>query len=257
MIGMTRLAAVAVLLVAGAAAPASDASSGAMPGADMVRVPAGPALLGGPGHSVMPGPLAVDLPAFWIDRFEVGNAQYAAFVADTGHRPPMFADDPDFNAPDQPVTGVAWADAQAYCRWAGKRLPSEYQWEKAARGGDGRLYPWGNDFDPARARLTGEAPAAVTADPGDVSPYGVRDMAGNVSEWVADVFLAGATCGAVSAARSLADDAALDIRAYIRGASWAALPHMAKTYHHLWDYPDSYAEFVGFRCAWSPAGDAT
>jgi len=237
------IAAARLLLMIGLAGLGADAEA---PGGDMVLIPAGPAILGGVGHSTMPGPMRVDVPTFWVDRFEVTNVQYRAFVAASGHEPALFDDDPALNAPDQPVTGVTWADAAAYCRWAGKRLPSEVEWEKAARGTDGRIYPWGSSKDLTRAHLSGEAPVSVTAFPGDVSPYGVRGMAGNVSEWVGDQFLGGGFCG--HAAGRVNTTAAPSPRAYIRGASWAALPHMAKSYHHLWDYPDAVAEFVGFRC---------
>jgi serine/threonine-protein kinase len=142
----------------------------------------------------------VTLKTFAIDRTEVTRADYAVCVAD-GHCKPtsekVAAEGAD---PRLPVTGVDWNDAQTYCRFAGGRLPTEAEWEKAARGTDGREYPWGNDLDCARANwgnFEGEGPCAgknpghpvaVGQYPSGASPYGALDMGGNVWEWVADKY---------------------------------------------------------------------
>jgi formylglycine-generating enzyme required for sulfatase activity len=132
----------------------------------------------------------VVLDAFYIDKYEVTNALYGRFMQTTGRPAPSLWNDAKFNAESQPVVGVSWHDADAYCKWAGKRLPAEAEWEKAARGTDGRKYPWGDQWDASRAnaenRLGKTAP--VGSYPGGVSPYGAHDMAGNVWEWVADWF---------------------------------------------------------------------
>ena len=126
----------------------------------------------------------VNLKAFRIDKYLVTNAQYARFIAATGHRPPSDWKNGKIQEGvlQYPVTLVNWYDAAAYAKWAGKRLPTEAEWEKAARGTDGRRWPWGNDMDPARLNTYYNVGSAsnVTAYANGVSPYGVYDMAGNV-----------------------------------------------------------------------------
>ena len=226
---------------------------------DMVYVPAGKAILGGSKHSQMPGPKAHYVQDYWIDRYEVSNENYAKFTSDTGYEQPLFYDDSDFNQPGQPVTGITRFDAERYCAWAGKRLPTEHEWEKAARGVDGQLYPWGNEADLNRAYLNADAPMNVTAMDQDVSPYGVMGMAGNVSEWVDEMFVGGASCENPGTAIQISAEAKaflgedkLKFKAYIRGNNIQGLPHMTELAHHLWDDPNTYAEFVGFRCARDP-----
>ena len=175
----------------------------------MQRVPAGPFWMGidepdsdrRPRHSVT-------LDAFDISRHEITNAEFAAFVTARGYeRPewwsdagwrwrareavtqPQFWTNGAFNGPNQPVVGVSWFEAEAFCTFSGFRLPTEAEWEKAARGTDERVYPWGDTWDPARANggVPGSAgTVAVESYAGGVSPYGVYDMAGNAWEWVAD-----------------------------------------------------------------------
>jgi formylglycine-generating enzyme required for sulfatase activity len=131
------------------------------------------------------------LAAFYIDRYEVTNAQYAQFLKETRYREPKYWHRQLLNAPHQPVVGIGWADAEAYGRWAGKRLPTEEEWEKAARGTDGRIWPWGNTPDNAayngRAQGRG-APVDVGSFPKGDSAYGVSDMAGNVWEMTAGTY---------------------------------------------------------------------
>lgn len=129
----------------------------------------------------------VDQSAFLIDKFEVTNRQYRRFVEETGHRMPIhwFMTGSKSYAPgtgQYPVTRVTLHDAAAYCHWAGGRLPTEAEWEKAARGADGRLWVWGNEW---RSSAVGNELSPVGAHESDISSYGVMNMAGNVSEWVA------------------------------------------------------------------------
>ena len=158
----------------------------------------------------------VNLPGYWIGRTEVTNAQYLRFVKATGHRAPDHwkGGQVPSGLGSFPVVLVHWQDAQAYSQWAGGRLPTELEWEKAARGTDGRVFPWGSQWDRTRCRsfelITGrayaslgewgaagdnwlqahhpirEGPTAVGSYPAGASPYGCLDMAGNVCEWCAD-----------------------------------------------------------------------
>jgi iron(II)-dependent oxidoreductase len=177
---------------------------------EMVFIPAGEFLMGSSAQDVQryliefiyrrPSRFANEQPqhtvyldAFYIDRYEVTNAQYKRFLHETGRKPPPFWNDDSYNQPDQAVMAVNWEDAAAYAKWAGKRLPTEAEWEKAARGTDGGIWPWGSQWDPTmlNANDVGKVDgyvytAPVGGYPQGVSPYGVHDMAGNVWEWTAD-----------------------------------------------------------------------
>lgn len=161
---------------------------------EMVLVPAGKFIRGTNGRLPDEGPqhtLYVD--SFYIDKYEVTNLQYLASLKDTGRKPPK--DFVNGNVPpgkvDHPVVYVSWYDAKAYCEWAGKRLPTDIEWEKAARGTDGRTYPWGDEFDikyvnsPVRweqLNLIGDTTPVGAFEKGK-SVYGLYDMSGNVWEW--------------------------------------------------------------------------
>ena len=138
------------------------------------------------------------LEAYLIEQYPVTNAEYATFVQETNHSPPPYWKNGDFAPEDAnlPVVHVSWHDSNAYAQWAGKRLPTEAEWEKACRGPDGRIYPWGNVFVPDESESP-ETPAEtlqiltasltpVGVRPATVSPYGIGDAAGNVWEWTAD-----------------------------------------------------------------------
>ncbi len=127
--------------------------------------------------------------AYFIDKNETTNAQYRKYIASTGARTPRFLDDEKFNNPNQPIVGVNWKEAQGYCKWAGKRLPTEAEWEKAGRGQAPVLFPWGNvPPDGTRVNFNGEhgkTSKVGSFEPGK-SAYGVYDLSGNVAEWVQD-----------------------------------------------------------------------
>jgi formylglycine-generating enzyme required for sulfatase activity len=160
----------------------------------MVLVPAGEFTMGSDEGDNDEQPVhRVVLDSFYLDTFEVTNGRFAQFVAAIQSEPPWgFADQetPLVHA-EQPVRWVTWLEATGYCLWAGKRLPTEAEWEKAARGTDGRVYPWGNDPPTPAQAVFGLKEGAETVSPiGDHhpgrSPYGVQDLAGNLYEWVSD-----------------------------------------------------------------------
>lgn len=242
-----------------------------------VDVPAGPFVMGtnferadAPDHPQH----TVRLPEYRIDKYLVTNAQYARFVAATGHRPPSTWKDGRFAEGNalRPVTLVNWYDAQAYAHWAGKRLPTEAEWEKAARGTDGRRWPWGNDMDAKRLNTyyTVGSTSNVDAYRGGASPYGAYDMSGNVSEWVDDDFLpyegtdapADVFQGKVNKVVT-AEDRAMKLseqvpvlRNYkvLRGGSWKSDPFSTASYHRSYDWPNYASDFFGFRCATDASG---
>ncbi len=131
------------------------------------------------------GKKEVFLPDYYIDIYPITNKQYTSFIKQTGRRKPEYFDDPLFNNSNQPVVGIGWEDAMAYAEWAGKRLATEVEWEKAARGSDERLWPWGSVFKlffcNCAERGIGKT-TPVDKHMKGKSPYGVCDMAGNVWE---------------------------------------------------------------------------
>lgn len=172
-------------------------------GANMILIPAGESLMGSPageGSDDEHPQHRVSLDAFYIYKYQVTNGQFARFVKETGYKAAgNWKEYAKSGRETHPVVNVSWNDASAYCRWAGGRLPTEAQWEKAARGTDGRDYPWGNARDGNRCNCYngpkvsgmadiagGRGTAPVGSFPSGVSPYGVHDMAGNVWEWCSD-----------------------------------------------------------------------
>jgi serine/threonine-protein kinase len=262
---------VADAVVSPAAAPASPASA---PDRlvfeqpfhlELVRVPAGDFLMGSdptkdkiadsdeePQHHVY-------LDEFYIGRYPVTNAQYSAYVK---------ARKIKFEAPngkdDHPVVEVSWDDAVAFCEWLSKetgkviRLPTEAEWEKAARGTDGRIYPWGNplyicDCDPRwgntwESGILGTTPVGKYSPGGD-SPYGAADMAGNVWEWTAGWY--NAYDYTSSPAKNPAGPSSGGPRV-LRGGAWCNPPNHARAAYRSWNNPDYRNDHIGFRVVAAP-----
>ena len=250
----------------------------------MVLIPAGTFQMGSTTGDVDEAPVhTVELDAFYIDQHEVTNAEYRVFVTATGYPPPRGIgytavyellkqgyepwNDPDFNHPDQPVTTVTWFDATAYCEWAGKRLPTEAEWEKAARGGlEGTRYSWGNaepndttaNFADSQTEFEWRSADVndgylFTAPVGMFQPngYGLFDMAGNVWEWCADWYSTTYYSDAQSTESPLRNPKGPDTgkRRVLRGGTWYRAVHTIRNAERISDYPNNSLNVVGFRCA--------
>ena len=224
----------------------------------MVEIPAGEFAMGLDGMQALEDERPMH--RVWVDRFsmdlhEVATAQYAEFLA-AMHRPmPWQWHEVDLSqAGDRPVIGVDWPDADAYCRWKGKRLPTEAEWEKSARGLDGRLYPWGNQVP--RKDLANFALGArfsysqvlmpVQSHEQGKSPYGLYHMAGNVWEWVQDWYAV--NYYDVSPERNPQGPEEGQFKV-VRGGSWSDLPKYLLTYGRFKLPPETRNSYTGFRCA--------
>jgi formylglycine-generating enzyme required for sulfatase activity len=223
----------------------------------MVAIPAGLFTRGttAGGYDERPA-RSIHLDAYSIDKYEVTNHQYAAFVAATGHRkagpPSRYAKNmARMRGVNQPVVYVSWEDADAYCRWRGKRLPTEAEWEKAMRGTDARLWPWGNDADPlasnwAVARDGYDVTAPVGSFRRDVSPFGVADGAGNVLEWVADWYGEDVYRDAAGANPKGPEFGTFKV---LRGGGYTTSGTDVRVTSRSKMVPDFRDETIGFRCA--------
>lgn len=273
---------------------------------DAVLVPAGPFIAGANVGTIGPfqmdntdNPLrVVEMPAYYIDRTTVTNGRYREFLADAvGTRKfahpdepegkdytPAHWRDPRFSDPSFPVVGIDWYDAWAFAKWAGGRLPSEDEWEKAARGTDGRVYPWGNQWDPGRAqsvfsayecgelndleeleallvRTTPDWPrrpvVAADALPGGASPYGALNMAGNVWELTRTNFFTRADMAPFFKGKKgtqfMNRPEAFHV---LRGGTWTSPPVCLATFYRGKDLLTDRHNEVGFRCVYEAGQEA-
>ncbi len=247
------------LLLLGRAAPPAEAAG--LPreivgddGAPMVLVPKGEFIMGSPAGFYIFGDnetpqRRVHLEAFYIDKYEVTNKLYRKLFTAARKYPGVFL------LPDQPIVGVNWGQARDYCVRVNKRLPTEAEWEKAARGTDGRVYPWGNQRATCRLAVMGtEIPSCSrgfsTWEVGSrlegASPYGAMDMAGNVTEWVADWYSDRYYRSAPS--RSPKGPAKGKVRV-IRGGAWFNSNVLLRSAFRTGFDPRRSNHGVGFRCA--------
>jgi len=207
------------------------------------------AMLEKPQHTVY-------LDAFWIDQTEVTNAMYALCVSAGVCQPPSHTNSinhKQYYGEDQfaayPAIWIDWTQADAYCKWAGRQLPSEAQWEKAARGTDGRTFPWGEGLDCQKANYNtcvGDT-TPVGSYPAGASPYGALDMAGNVLEWVADWY--SASYYGISPNRNPTGPASGDTK-ILRGGSWDNdIYGNARSAYRTYCETNCSLSDIGFRCA--------
>lgn len=241
-------AAIALLLASGTIA----GETGLIAGNPLIEIPAGPFVFGRDDGPENERPRrVVEGRAFAINRTEITNRQYASFIKQTGHQPAFYAGHPILGLDDRPVVGVSWADADAFCRHYGLTLPTEQQYERAARGTKGNNFPWG-DTSPSDMRANGGADRCCAGDDRDgymvtapadsfaagASREGVLNLVGNVWEWTSDVYAPYAEGSAPGG----------DYRV-LRGGSWNSDPrHLTATYRLAYDPEFRFAANGGFRC---------
>ena len=227
-------------------------------GAPMVLVPGGDFIMGSDKGDEDEAPAhRVRLHAFYIDKFEVTNGRFAKYVEAIQSEPPWgFSDKetPVIHA-DRPVRWVNWMDAMGYCLWVGKRLPTEAEWEKAARGTDERVYPWGNDPPtPVHAVYglkegSGETVSVIGDHHMGQSPYGAQDLAGNLYEWVMDWYAEDFYSGFINSPAINPRGPAEGTAKVQRGGSYVNTPYRLRSSFRTKADPTEQDPNVGFRCA--------
>ncbi len=259
---LKRAAAASGLLVLGAAAIfyGIDARDGAeivgRDGAPAVLIPAGKFVMGDNENSPR---REIFLDAFYMDRYEITVARYGNFLKATGklNEPDDFPESDLKKFGDFPVVGVNWHGANNYCRWAGKRLPTEAEWEKAARGEDGRKHPWGSDEPTsahARFGVSSRKPvypdgvSRVGTHPKGMGPFGMYDLAGNAWEWVADWYSTSFPRGESQNPKG-PDNGTAKV---IRGGGWMDPADRITATKRMYLNPNESLEDTGFRCARDP-----
>ncbi len=245
-IAMFAIGITAWLLLQPSEPPATNSTSGGLVTLpDMIAIPGGEFMMGRDDGNQYESPAhRVTVEPFLIDKYEVTNEQYSQFVRQTRRQPPTHWPRGQYQIgkATHPVVNVSWFDAKDYCEWASKRLPTEKEWEFAARGKEGRLYPYGNEWKPrfSNAREVGlEEPQPVGSYPEGVSPFGIFDMAGNVAEWVADDYKPYPnSSGPVDEGNKI-----------IRGGGFKVFAREQTATDRFFDHPNVMYDFIGFRCA--------
>ncbi len=194
------------------------------------------------------------LSSYWIDQYEVTNAQYRRCVAGgvcSSPRDPQAFDDPQRG--QHPVTNITWKQAYAYCQWLGRRLPTEAEWEKAARGTDGRRFPWGNNEEAIKSwtkertmTSSRNGTSAIGSVAEAASPYGVYDLVGNAWEWVKDWY---AEDYYAVAPRQDPQGPLRGSFRVLRGGDWSQGPLELRASTRAWDEMSYWGPTLGFRCA--------
>jgi sulfatase modifying factor 1 len=237
--------------------PPSEPAQIGPPPEGMVLVPGGTFVMGSDEADQQPRH-TVYIKAFYMDKYEVTNRKYMNFVKETGHPKPPFYKDDDFNKPDQPVVGVTYYDAMTYAHWAGKRLPTEAEWEYAARGGlENKKYPWGDEIS---AKICNYVPSGgkeadgyeYTAPIGKFPPnsYGLYDMAGNAWEWCHDFYSIAYYSVSMDSNPSGPDSGYTRV---VRGGSYLSInPKYLTCASRLELKPFVQDRYYGFRCVQSP-----
>jgi formylglycine-generating enzyme required for sulfatase activity len=259
---------------------------------EFVLIPAGEFIMGADRSKDRHAPSdeipchVLNVSDYYIGRYLVTNRQYQLFLEATGHRKPLFWKNGEYPADkaDHPVVGVSFHDAAAFCRWAAQvtglsiRLPTEPEWEKAARGPDGRLYPWGNTWESglcnnSEAKLGTTTPVGKYSPAGD-SPYQVADMGGNVQEWLSSLFgfypydpsdgrevqvydeEAQTLLPKVNETGCIANAEMFEAfkdKSTLRGGSWRESKQESRCSYRSWAAPMHRSDDTGFRCCYEPA----
>ncbi len=228
----------------------------------MVLVPNGKFMMGSTKDIADPDETPIHiikLDAFYIDKFEVTNVQYALFLSETRHATPHFWNDPDLNRPDQPVVGVSFEGASRYANWAGKRLPTEAEWEFSARGTNENQYPWGNQFEAEisgrvnHANVAGDTDgfdktAPIGSFPTGISQFGVHDLAGNALEWVSDWYDENYYANSPVENPENKNPSNF-LGRVLRGGSWRKPPLKVRSTMRYTLLPNLSDNTIGFRCA--------
>jgi formylglycine-generating enzyme required for sulfatase activity len=218
----------------------------------MVVIPAGEFWMGADDGLKDARPLhRVYLSSYWLDKYEVTNARYRQCVEGGGCTPPKDRQAfDDLERAQYPVTNITWNQARSFCQWQGRRLPTEAEWEKAARGTDGRRYPWGNDWNIVKSRVSNAVAAnaieSVGRQAASSSPYGVFDLIGNASQWVKDWYAE--DFYQTSPARDPQGPLRGSFRV-LRGGEWNEKPSNLQASYRGWDEVTYWGPTLGVRCA--------